>query len=59
MFDYFYDELMEENNKRFYPEPLYKGKTSEIENYPEDIKYANMEGNSAEEKERLLAKWNH
>ena len=59
VFDYFYDELMEENNVRFYPEPLYKGKTSDIENYPEDIKYANMEGNSAEEKERLLAKWNH
>ncbi len=59
VFDYFYEELMPLNNEKFYPELLYKDKTIAIENYPENIQYANMEGNTPQEKERLLDKWTH
>lgn len=59
VFDYFYETLIEENLDLFYPEPLFKGKTHEINNYPKLIPYSNMENNTLEEKERLLGKWVH
>ena len=41
------------------PETLYKDRTFSLENYPRNIKYADMSNNTVEEKERLLAEWNH
>ena len=42
------------------PEKVLKVQENGIENYPENIKYANMTGiEEIEEKERLLAKWKY
>jgi len=57
VFDFFYDTLIEKNSRLNFPEKIFKDIDIEIENYPEDIKYADMAGNTVEEKERLLEKW--
>lgn len=59
VFDFFYTDLIAGNNERFYPELLFKDKEPTIENYPENIAYADMSGSTPEERERLLEKWNH
>lgn len=59
VFDFFYSDLISENNERFYPEPVFKGKDNTIENYPSDINYSNMDNNTVEVKEGLMEKWNH
>ena len=59
VFDFFYSELVREDKELYFPEKIYKDKDFTIENYPTDIQYADMSNNSAEEKERLLEKWNH
>ena len=42
------------------PEKVLKEQTNMVENYPENIKYADMTGiEDLEEKERLLAKWKY
>lgn len=57
VFDFFYTTLVDEDKALFFPEPIYKDKVFEIENYPADIPYADMSGNTNEEKTRLLAEW--
>ena len=59
VFDYFYSDLLEGSNKRFYPEQIFKDKSfeSEIENYPQNITHADMSNNTPEERDRLLEKW--
>lgn len=59
VFDFFYTTLVEEDKELFYPEQIYKDKTFEIENYPTNINYADMSGNTTEEKVRLLENWQH
>ena len=59
VFDFFYTTLVDEDKKLFFPERIYKDKTFVIENYPEDIPYADMSNNTNEEKNRLLEKWNY
>ena len=46
-----------EDKQLYFPEQIYKDVLFEIENFPKDIVYANMDNNTGEEKERLLAKW--
>ena len=42
------------------PEKVLKEQVNGVENYPKDIKYADMTGiDDIEEKERLLAKWKY
>ena len=48
-----------EVNKLYYPEPVLKNVTYNVENFPKDIKYSNMEGNNLTNKEAILSKWNH
>jgi len=57
VFDFFYTTLVDEDKALFFPEPIYNDKVFEIENYPSDIRYADMSGNTQEEKARLLAEW--
>ena len=57
VFDFFYTTLVDEDKALFFPEPIYKDKVFEIENYPADIPYADMSGNTAEEKTYLLEQW--
>lgn len=59
VFDYMNSTLVEDNVRMYYPEKMYKDKDYTIKNMPENIKYADMKNNTIEEKERLLAKWNH
>lgn len=59
VFDFFYTDLVTEDLELFFPEPIYKEYAPEIKNYPTNIKYADMSGNTAEEKARLLDMWEY
>lgn len=59
VFKYLATDYAEELCKNFFPERIFKDKTFTVENYPENIKYADMSNNTPEEKERLLAKWKY
>lgn len=59
VFRYFYDVITEEICRTMYPEQIYKDKTFEMENYPQNIPYANMINNTPDEKERLLNLWKY
>ena len=59
VFDFFYTTLVPEDKELFYPEQIYKEKTFEIDNYPTGIVYADMSGNTTEEKTRLLENWEY
>lgn len=57
VFDFFYNTLVIEDKELFVPEQIFTDRMFEIENYPQNIKYADMSGNTTEEKLRLLEKW--
>ena len=59
VFDFFYTTLVPEDKELFYPEQIYKDKTFSIKNYPTGISYADMSGNTTEEKMRLLENWEY
>ncbi len=59
VFDYLINEYNYENNEKFFPEKIYKDKDYVVENYPVNIKYADMSNNTFEEKNRLLDKWKY
>jgi iron(III) transport system substrate-binding protein len=59
VFDFFYTTLVDEDKALYYPEQIYTDKVFEVENYPQNIPYANMENNTTEEKLRLLDLWEH
>ena len=57
VFDFFYNTLVQEEKDKFLPETIFVGQEMKVEGYPTDINYADMSGNTADEKSRLLAKW--
>ena len=57
VFNYIATVLVHDSNELFYPEQIFRDITPVIENYPTNIDYGDMSGNTLEEKERLLAKW--
>lgn len=57
VFDFFYSTLIHEEKAKFLPEQIFAGQENNIENYPKDIPYSDMSGNTADEKVRLLEKW--
>lgn len=59
VFNFLFTAFNEENCKNYFPEKLYKNKDYIVKNYPLNIKYANMNGNTSKEKARLLAKWKY
>jgi iron(III) transport system substrate-binding protein len=59
VFDFLINTYQKENCQKFFPEQIFKDLTFEIENYPKNINYADMSGNTTEEKTRLLKKWSH
>lgn len=59
VYDFLYNTYSYENCENFFPEPIFKEKTFTIENYPTGIVYSDMSGNTAENKEHLLAKWKY
>ena len=59
VFDFFYTDLVPEDKALYYPEQIYKDLVFEIENYPTGIIYADMAGNTTQEKTRLLENWEY
>ena len=60
VFKYLSGEINRGMVENYFPETVYKGEqTVNVENYPTDIKYADMSDNTPERKEQLLSKWNH
>ena len=57
VFDFFYEELVQEEKDKFLPETIFKDQEMKVEGYPTNIPYADMKGNTADEKKRLLEKW--
>ena len=57
VFDFFYSTLIHEEKAQFLPEQIFADQENTIANYPKDIPYSDMSGNTADEKVRLLEKW--
>ena len=57
VFDFFYNTLVQEEKDLFLPETIFVDQEMKVEGYPTNIQYADMSGNTADEKSRLLAKW--
>jgi len=59
VFDFLVNTFNYENCELYMPETLYKDRTFFLENYPQNIKYADMSNNTVEEKARLLSEWKY
>ena len=59
VFDFLVNHITPEMCERFYPEKIFKDKDFVLENYPTEIKYADMSNNTPERKADLLSKWKH
>ena len=60
VFAFIANEFLVYDKENFSPEPIYENQLITIENYPNDISYADMTGiQSIAEKERLLALWKY
>lgn len=59
VFNFFYTTLVMEDKELYYPEQVFIGQENHVENYPTDIKYADMNGNTTEEKTRLMDNWEY
>lgn len=59
VFDFLYGTYGYENCAEFYPEPIYRDREFTVENYPADITYCDMSGDTAQQKEYLLSRWKY
>lgn len=60
VYDYIIHDFLIYDKEHFSPEIIYGGQTISLENYPENIPYADMTGiQDDKEKERLLALWKY
>lgn len=59
VFDFLYGTYGYENCEKFFPEQIYAQRSFTIENYPENITYCDMSGDTAEQKTHLLSRWKH
>jgi len=60
VYDFIVNEFLVYDKENFSPEHIYEGQVNMIENYPENIKYADMTGiQEIQEKERLLGLWKY
>lgn len=59
VFEYMISTLNHEMCEKFFPEKIYLDRDFVVDNYPTNIKYANMKNNNINEKLRLLDKWNY
>lgn len=60
VFDFIIHDFFIYDKENFSPEQVMKKQNNTIENYPQNIHYANMDGiSSIEEKERLLGLWKY
>lgn len=60
VYDFIINEFLVYDKENFSPETIYHGQVNKIENYPENIVYADMKGiQEMTEKERLLDLWKY
>ena len=60
IYKFIVNEFLKYDKENFSPEQIYHGQVNKIENYPQNIKYANMSGiQDDKEKERLLNQWKY
>jgi hypothetical protein len=60
VYDYIIHDFLVYDKENFSPEIIYQGQTISLEEYPQDITYADMTGiQDDKEKERLLALWKY
>ena len=59
VFDYLVKVVTPECDAKYFPEQVFKEKIFTLENYPENIKYADMSKNTSDEKKRLLEVWKY
>jgi len=60
VFDFIINDFLVYDKQHFSPEIIYEGQTILLDNYPENIRYADMSGiQDDKEKERLLAIWKY
>lgn len=59
VFDFLVKTYSYELNEKFFPEQMFKDKVFSVENYPENIVYSDMSGNTIEAKEHLLSLWKY
>lgn len=60
VYDFIVNQFILYDKEHFSPELVYEGQQIQLENYPEDIPYADMSGIQDDlEKERLLALWKY
>ena len=59
VFEYLSTECVNETNKLYFPEQIYKDVVYETENYPTNIKYADMSNDTLERKLDLIEKWSN
>ena len=60
IYDFIIHEFLMYDKTNFSPELIYEGQALELDNYPQDINYADMTGiQDDKEKERLLAIWKY
>ena len=59
VFSYLYSDVQDEYLATYLPEQVKIEQDTNIENFPQNIKYADMSNDTPEIKDELLAKWNH
>lgn len=59
VYDFLYGVYGYENCAEFYPEPIYRDRVFSVENYPADIRYCDMRGDTVQQKEHLLSLWKY
>ena len=59
VYDFLYSTYGYENCEKFFPEPIYADCSFTIANYPANIIYCDMSGNTAEMKDYLLSIWKY
>ena len=59
VFDFMINTYNREANNKFFPEQIFADGPGTVENYPQNIKYADMGDTSPESKDALLAKWKY
>lgn len=59
VYDFLYSTYGYENCEKFFPEQIYADRVFTLENYPDEISYCNMSGDTAQRKEQLLSSWKY
>ena len=60
VFDFIINDFLMYDKEYFSPEQILKEQDNKIENYPQNIQYADMSGiEDIDEKERLLSLWKY